>query len=229
MSNPILRHTKRLTLPLLLAATMAACSDQTPAPAATGKAVQADVIAVQTQKVPRVYITSGVVTSDHRISVSSRISGYIHEIAVREGDRVHKGDVLFHIDPADARQALEQARADLADARTDLDRFRSLLASEAVSRQQFDKVKLRYQVAKSKVAQAENQMSYAIVRAPVDGLVGKACVAVVGAADLHSLPAAFHPQAEGFGPPGHPKSAPNFGGIRIVHAHGVVGGCAALA
>jgi RND family efflux transporter MFP subunit len=171
MSNPILRHTARLALPMILAATMAACSDQAPAPVATGKAVQADVITVHTQKVPRVYITSGVITSDHRISVSSRLSGYIHEISVREGDHVHKGDVLFHIDPADARQALEQAQADLADAKTDLDRFKSLLASQAVSKQQFDKVRLRYQVAKSKVAQAKNQMSYAIVRAPVDGLV----------------------------------------------------------
>jgi len=170
MNNSTLRSLKAVLL-LLSITGIAACSEQASPPASSGKAVQAHVITVHWQQMPRVYITSGVITSDHRISITSRISGYIHEISVREGDHVHKGDALFHIDPVDARQTLEQARADLANARADLERFKSLLAGQAVSQQQFDKVKLRYQVAKSKVAQAENQLSYAIVRAPVDGLV----------------------------------------------------------
>lgn len=171
MNNIALRHAIRPALLLILSIGAAACSEQAPAPTAAGTTVQAEVLTVHARPVPRVYITSGVITSDHRISVTSRISGYIREIPVREGTHVRKGDVLFHIDPVDTRQALEQARADLANARADMKRFESLLAQQAVSKQQFDRVKLRYQVAKSKVAQAENQLSYAIVRAPVDGLV----------------------------------------------------------
>jgi len=134
-------------------------------------AMDAQTLTLQASDVPVYYITSGVVSRDHRVAISSRISGYIRALLVHEGDRIKKGQILVRVDPVNARQSLAQARADLADAKSDLDRYRKLLAEQAVSKQQLDKVQLRFKVARSRVAQAENQLRYAEITSPVNGIV----------------------------------------------------------
>jgi len=131
----------------------------------------ADTFNVSVSTMPAHYVTSGTVTSDHRVSIHARISGYIRELNVREGDQVKVGQVLLRIDPVDAKQALIQAKADLLDAEADLQRYDELLKAGAVTRQQAEKTKLRYKVAKSQVEQARNRLSYAEVRSPVAGVV----------------------------------------------------------
>jgi len=126
---------------------------------------------ISLQDVTTHYITSGTVASDHRVSISSRLSGYIRDMKVREGDKVKAGQVLLHIDPVHAKQALVQAKADLRNARADMTRYQSLLKQGAVTSQQFDTVKLRYDVAKSQVKQAKHELSYAKVLSPVNGVV----------------------------------------------------------
>ncbi|MDQ6992984.1 MAG: efflux RND transporter periplasmic adaptor subunit [Mariprofundus sp.] len=134
-------------------------------------AVVAHTATVATTTLPRNYHTSGAVSSDHKVAISSRISGYILSINVREGDRVQAGQRLFSVDPVELKQAAAQAKADQRDAAVDLKRYRSLLSDHAVSQQQFDKVFLRFTMARSRVLQAENQLLYAEVRAPVSGVV----------------------------------------------------------
>jgi membrane fusion protein (multidrug efflux system) len=51
------------------------------------------------------------------VSVSAQVSGPVVKIAVKNGDHVKRGDVLFQIDPAPYRVALEQAEAQLAAAK----------------------------------------------------------------------------------------------------------------
>ena len=51
------------------------------------------------------------------VSVSAQVNGPIVEVAVRNGQHVKQGDLLFRIDPAPYRVALEQAQAQLAAAR----------------------------------------------------------------------------------------------------------------
>ncbi|WP_018293617.1 efflux RND transporter periplasmic adaptor subunit [Mariprofundus ferrooxydans] len=133
--------------------------------------VSAHTMTLAATALPVHYHTSGAVSSDHKVSISSRLSGYIRSIKLREGDRVKSGQLLFDVDPVNARQAYAQAKADLADAESDMKRYRSLLAEHAVSQQQYDKVRLRYVVAQSRVVQAENQLQYAEVRSPVNGIV----------------------------------------------------------
>lgn len=133
--------------------------------------VKAATMTVKSVAVAENYVTSGTVTSDHRVAITSRISGYIRQLPVREGNRVKAGQVLVRVDPVNAKQGLVQAEADLADAKADLDRYKELFTARAVSKQQLDRVSLRYTVAKSQVEQARNQLSYAEVRAPVSGVV----------------------------------------------------------
>ena len=164
---------KKLLMIAALALVLPACSGEKSTTATSQEPVvsQASVAELKSVDVDARYVTSGTVTSDHRVSISSRISGYIRKLSVREGDRVKKGQVLVRVDPVNAKQALVQAEADLADARADMKRYEALFRAHAASQQQLDRVRLRYKVARSQVAQARNQLGYAEVLSPVDGVV----------------------------------------------------------
>jgi len=166
---------KLKTTAVILAATamLGACSHEPEGDAGQNVSINVPLITLQAEDVAEHTISSGSVTSDKRISIASRLSGYIGHISVREGDRVKQGDALFRVDPVDVMQTVNQARADMGNAEVDLKRYQSLLKENAVSKQQFDQIKLRYTLAKSKLTQAENQLQYAEVKAPVDGTVVK--------------------------------------------------------
>ncbi len=163
----------RVDIALLIAGVLvlAGCSNDAQQQTAATTTAAAQTMTLEVDEVAAHYVTSGTVTSDHRVSISSRLSGYIRKMAVREGDRVHRDQILVQVDPVDARQALIQAKADLADAEADEQRYNELLKAGAVTGQQAAKARLRYEVAKSQVEQAKNQLSYADVRSPVDGVV----------------------------------------------------------
>jgi len=168
------------------AALLTGCGAEEPSPA-SGPAgeVKARVIALEPEPVPVFYDASGSVVSEQRVTITSRLSGYIRDLAVNEGERVKAGQVLFRVDPVDvrsqqeaARAQLVQAEADLADAESDLRRFEALFEQGAASQRQLDKARLRVKVARSAVKQARaalrrarNQLTYAEVRAPGDGIV----------------------------------------------------------
>ncbi len=169
--NIFLSRLEPVLLVLLVAVTVVACSDDEIASESAKPVSVASTFKVTAEEMPVAYVTSGRVTSDHRVSISSRISGYIRELRVREGDSVQEGQVLVQVDPVDAKQALIQAKADLADAEADLQRYDELLKAGAVTSQQAEKAQLRYKVVKSQVEQARNQLSYAEIRSPVAGVV----------------------------------------------------------
>ena len=161
----------------------AAKSEQT----CTDTPVEVAVTTVTLGTVPLNIVVPGAVVPDLQAQIASRLMGYVHNLNVKEGDRVKKGQVLFTIDPTDIRSqiaqaeaAYRQAKAALADALADYTRFRKLYQEESVSRQQFDKVRLKYQVAQQNLAaakaaldQARAQLKYAHVKAPFDGIVVK--------------------------------------------------------
>src|SRR5690606_1263922 len=96
-----------------------------------------------------------------------------------------RGDLLVRIDPRDIDEAIRQARfgvsnaeADLADAEADVRRYSALIPSGSVSTETLRKAELRagiarttLQSARSALAAAEAQKSYASITSPVDGVV----------------------------------------------------------
>jgi membrane fusion protein (multidrug efflux system) len=81
------------------------------------------------------YLTGGrYVSTDNayvqqdKISVSAEVTGRIIEVGVRENQRVKAGDLLYRIDPAPFRIALEQAEAQLAAARVGVNKLQAQVA-----------------------------------------------------------------------------------------------------
>ena len=149
------------------------------------KTVKADVVNVSVGMVPLKAVVPGSVVPDQKAQIASRIMGYIENLKVKVGDEVNRGQLLFKIDAGDinskisqARSGFQQAKAALEDAAADFDRFTKLYQERAVSKQQYDKIRLQYSVAQENLAsasaglkQARDQLNYANVRAPFSGVI----------------------------------------------------------
>jgi multidrug efflux system membrane fusion protein len=131
---------------------------------------------------------NGRVASINSVDVRARVTGYVDEVAYREGDCVKRGDLLFVIDPRPFRDALDSARANLereqaAAAFADIQEKRAqrLNASEAISQEEYQnrdsdlsQSAARVHEAESAVATAELNLSFTEVRSPIDGKTSRA-------------------------------------------------------
>jgi RND family efflux transporter MFP subunit len=126
------------------------------------------------------------------VEMRARVWGYLEKVNFKEGDVVEKGDVLFEIDPRIYRAALDQAKAEVErqKAQRDLDeiefrRSTALLRRNAVSREELDQAVARRGVsraglaaAEARVEQAELDLGYTKVTAPVSGRASRYVVTV---------------------------------------------------
>jgi RND family efflux transporter MFP subunit len=177
-----------LALIFLAALSLTGCGgghEKTASTTGAAHSVEAGVITLQTSQSGVLSAMPGTVVAQEAVQVASRLMGYIKDIAVTEGETVKKGQRLFTIDPMDveggvtqARLGLEQAEKAMQDAKADYDRFNALYKDEVVSRQQYEKMKLGYDIAVSRAAQAKaglqtanGQMRYAVVSSPINGVV----------------------------------------------------------
>src|SRR5688500_310658 len=121
------------------------------------------------------------------IEIRSQVDGYIDKIYVDEGAYVRRGQPLFHINDRPYREQLNNARASLAAARANLataqinvSRLTPLVQNGVISDVQLKTAQANYNAAAANVSQAQAMVSnaqinlgYATLKAPVDGYVGR--------------------------------------------------------
>ncbi len=161
-------------------------------------------INVQTEKVSRHTITETVVANGKiypvlQVHLSAEVSGEIIELPVKEGDFVHKGDLLLKINPktplaelneakanfASSQASVATAMANLEKAQTDFKRnkelFNTKLLSESdyigfkvaldVANAQLDAAGHAVEVAKASVDSAQDEYDKTTITAPMDGTI----------------------------------------------------------
>jgi membrane fusion protein (multidrug efflux system) len=144
------------------------------------------VAAVMTQDVP--VEREGVATLEGFITatINAQVQGYLTSRDYREGGVVKKGDLLFQIDPRPYEAALAQAQGNLATAQAnklkseaDVKRAIRLFERKVISDQERDTYinaasvgNGNVQSAEAAVRQAEINLGYTKITAPIDGIVG---------------------------------------------------------
>ena len=178
---------KRGWIALALVSVLAGCGDK---PASSAQVRPPVPVVVAEAKLTDVPLTTEMVgeTAGYReIEVRSRVNGILLERTYVEGQPVTAGQELFLIDPAPYKVALEQAKGALAQeqarfnkARADRDRIIPLFKRQVVSRKDYDDTIANYeaaiasrQAAQAKVKEAELNLSYTQVTAPIDGMASK--------------------------------------------------------
>jgi len=155
------------------------------APTAMGPAEYAVMtIATTDREIPINY--SATIRGRQDIAIYPQVSGTIFELCVNEGQTVSKGQPLFIIDQVPYKAALQPAEADVAAAKAGVataqltyDSKKELYAKNVVSQYDLLTAENTLLTAKAQLAQAEaqrvnaaNNLSYTVVKAPANGVVG---------------------------------------------------------
>ncbi|HUQ74907.1 MAG TPA: efflux RND transporter periplasmic adaptor subunit [Burkholderiales bacterium] len=179
--------------PFLAALVLVACSqgdakqkkDDAKAPP---PALPVSVIEAAAREVPVAFEAVGRTEGSREVQVRARVAGILEKQLYSEGDSVEAGATLFQIERAPFEIELAQARGTLSQeiAREDLakkesERLKTLADRRAISQKEADQAasavsqsSAGVQVARARVRQAELNLSYTTVNAPIGGITGRA-------------------------------------------------------
>jgi len=148
--------------------------------------IPVQVSVVQQRTVPVFLTALGTVTAYNTVTVNARVSGQLLRVNFREGQSVHKGELLMEIDPAPYKAALDQAIGQLAKDQANLDnmkaeaeRYTALYSAGVVSKetQQLQVSNQGQAIGSIKADQASIEaarvnLNYTRITSPIDGVVG---------------------------------------------------------
>lgn len=142
------------------------------------------------------------VVSKYQVNVEARISGYLLKSYFKEGDYVKAGQVLFEIEPQEYQYAMQQASADLKHARAmqvyydkQSERARQLVKQDYIAKADYDNAvaqrdsyRAGYARSMSAYRDAQRNLSYTKIKAPVSGRVGMITVTVGNYVSMNAGP-----------------------------------------
>ena len=132
--------------------------------------------AVETAEVTRMNIKSsisatGVISPVNSVEVSPKITARISTVAVKENDRVEKGQVVATLDGKDYAAKKDQAQYKLTNAQLKYERAKALYEAGAGSKQDLDNARFEYDTAASSLSEAESDVAETVITAPMSGVV----------------------------------------------------------
>jgi RND family efflux transporter MFP subunit len=191
---------KKIILLIILSLTIAACGGNDSSNK-SGRPVIKGVKTAKIRKteVEEYYRTSGTVKAKTVSDIASRVMGTVTSVRVKEGDKVAEGEVLLTIDDRDALEMAKAAREGYREAQRSLqaagknkrlteltyERYKNLYDDKAISAQEMDEIETRKDLAaieyergsaalgkaKAKLEEAEINLGFTRIEAPVSGVV----------------------------------------------------------
>ena len=149
---------------------------------------QVETMTVIQQDVPVKREWIGVLDGMVNASIRPQVSGYLIRQNYREGEWVHKGKILFEIDPRPFQATFNKAKAQLAQqkarhatATANLARIRPLASKNAVSQKDLDdaiglelSARSSVEAAEAAIESARLNLEFTKITSPVDGIAGLA-------------------------------------------------------
>lgn len=175
---------------IVLALAVSACGEREPRGGGRrqqGGTPEAGFVVMKTERVPLFVELSGRTSAFESSEVRPQVSGVIKARLFEEGSIVRQGQTLYQIDPSIYQAAVSQAQASLANARaaaeaarTRAERYKPLVAMEAVAKQDYTDAEAQARQAVAQVALAQAQLESANVNlrftrvpAPITGRVNR--------------------------------------------------------
>ncbi|HJV53897.1 MAG TPA: efflux RND transporter periplasmic adaptor subunit [Noviherbaspirillum sp.] len=204
-----IRHIPRIAAVSLILASLTACGDKLPSAQAQAQGMgmpppEVSVVTVQPERIVVSNELPGRVEATRVAQVRARVPGIVLKRTFQEGSEVKAGEVLYRIDPApfqatynSAQATLAKAQANLAQATLKVQRYKPLVQTNAISKQEYDDAvtaqkQAEADITAAKAAQetARLNLGYATVTAPISGRIGRAQVtegALVGQGEATPL------------------------------------------
>ena len=179
-----MRGVQKFAVPLALATLVASCGERQPQGGPPPPAVTVAKPIKRTVFDFDEYV--GRFAAINSVEVRARVSGYLEGLHFKDGQMVKQGDLLFTIDKRPFQNTLDQARANLVQAQSNLaytesdyTRGQQLVRDKTITDQTFEQRAQAFRNAKASVSnneaavrQAELDMEFTELRAPVNGRIG---------------------------------------------------------
>lgn len=114
--------------------------------------------------------------AEQEVGVYSQAARQVVELSVEEGDRVAKGQVLLRLQDAEQRNELAKVQGQLAKARREYERQQNLWREKLIPEQAFNDATYEMEQLELAIEEAQRQLSYTVVRAPISGIVTRRLV-----------------------------------------------------
>jgi len=138
----------------------------------SGAVVNQDVtVAVARGDVHAAISATGTISAVNTIEISSRVTGLIKEVRVKENDGVKAGQVLLVLDDTTLQTQVDQYRAQLDNFATNYERSKMLTTAGGQSIQQLDTDRTNLKVAQANYNNFVSQLQYYVIASPIDGMV----------------------------------------------------------
>lgn len=159
-------------------------------PRGAGAVPEVSTVEIKSEKVSVTTELSGRVSAFLVAEVRPQVGGIIQKRLFTEGSEVKEGEVLYQIDPAlfkaayeSSKAAYAKAEANVPPARYKAERYKELVASKAISRQDYDEADSAYkkaqadlEAAKAEMEKAFINLEYTSIKAPISGKIGRSSV-----------------------------------------------------
>lgn len=174
----------RATSILVLSLFLSGCEDKQP----QKMPIQlVGVSKVVTKNVPFNLQVPAKISGSLEVQIRAQVGGILKSRIYKEGQYVQQGEKLFEIDPAPYEAALTRAQGSLAQAQSELrrtqrdyERMQKLYKDGAVSQKEhddslsaFERAQANVKVAEGSLHEAEINLGYTVVKAPISGVVRK--------------------------------------------------------
>ncbi|NTV70508.1 MAG: efflux RND transporter periplasmic adaptor subunit [Azonexaceae bacterium] len=177
ISGNLLRRTTLSTLigaTLIGTALLTGCSDNKPAGGPPMGPLPVTVLEVQPQKVPSSIEVMAQTEGARETEVRARVAGILVKRLYQEGETVKAGQPLFQIDRSSYEIALAEAKAKAEQTHRETNRLKGLIEAKAISQKEYDDSASANAIAQAALHQAELNLSWTTVTAPVSGTTGRA-------------------------------------------------------
>jgi len=149
------------------------CSDNKSAPPAMGP-LPVTVLEMQPQSVPSSIEVMAQAEGARETEVRARVGGILVKRLYQEGETVKAGQPLFQIDRSTYEIALADAKAKAEQTGREMHRLKGLIEARAISQKDYDDSVSANAIAQTALRQAELNLSWTTVTAPVSGTTGRA-------------------------------------------------------
>jgi len=173
MTSPALRMTALLFAPLLLFA-MGSATHAQQHEAGKGKPAPVhlvEVVAAENKPIGFETVRTGTLKARRTVAIFNQEEGRIERIAVRQGDRVSKGQIIVTLDHKLRSAELAKAVASRRQAAGDLKRARELIKRKVATQERLDKAETALAIAEADESLIRTRLAYAEIRAPFAGVV----------------------------------------------------------
>lgn len=153
-----------MALSLALFSTSALANEMPPLP------VKSFIVKEGINSTSKTYPT--ILKASEEVEVMARVAGTLETKNFTEGEFVKKGALLYTIEPDVYQANLNIKRSNFVKAKKDFERAKTLIASKAISPQDFDNYTFLYESSKAALDEASINLKYTKVTAPINGITG---------------------------------------------------------